>query len=181
MHNASLQLADFSEKDKGRFWDRIDKNGPIHPSVGQCWTWTGQRNRNGYGVFYFRRMHLAHRIGWALWAGELSLSLKVLHRCDNPSCVRPAHLFIGTQADNVADMISKGRHRYSFGPAHGAIMSRVAARGIGAGSALSDAQVIEIRSLVSDGGISKREVGRRYGVSHTVIVNITLGRMRKTV
>jgi hypothetical protein len=72
-----------------------------------CWPWTGKIATNGYG--YLDNM-LAHRASWLIHHGPIPEGLQVLHHCDNPRCVNPDHLWLGTQADNVADMMAKGRH-----------------------------------------------------------------------
>lgn len=79
-----------------------------------CWDWAGALNSKGYPVFYYGRKNrfLAHRFSWTLYCSPIPEGEQVLHRCDNPVCVRPSHLFIGTQKDNVQDMLKKGRHRY---------------------------------------------------------------------
>ncbi len=76
-----------------------------------CWEWLGVRNPNGYGSFSFRKSpFIAHRMAYLLEHGKLPEKLFVCHQCDNPGCVNPAHLFIGTASDNVQDMLAKGRH-----------------------------------------------------------------------
>lgn len=83
-----------------RFWSKV------HITDG-CWLWTGAL-RNGYGRFGSRPFKYAHRVSWELANGPTG-DLKVLHRCDNPRCVRPDHLFLGTQLDNMRDRSAKGR------------------------------------------------------------------------
>ena len=90
-----------------RFWSKVMQST-------NCWLWIGHRNRfNGYG--YMRTNEgkhvLAHRASWALSHGDIPAGFSVLHKCDNRLCVRPDHLFLGTQSDNVRDMVEKGRHR----------------------------------------------------------------------
>ena len=95
-----------------RFWEKVDKNGPIHPTLTTpCWIWTAFCNADGYGVFGTGAKTLIspHRFSWELHFGPIPDGLWVLHKCDNPPCVNPSHLFLGTQLDNIQDMLSKGR------------------------------------------------------------------------
>lgn len=88
-----------------RFDSKVEKI-PFHP----CWEWTASKNWSGYGVMNIRgTIILAHRISWFIETGKNPGKLFVCHTCDNPSCVRPEHLFLGTCKDNVADMWRKGR------------------------------------------------------------------------
>lgn len=86
------------------FWEKVEKTGG-------CWLWRGATNPKGYGRTGVgsHRSALAHRLSWNLAHGQIPAGLFVLHRCDTPGCVRPDHLFLGTAADNTADMIRKGR------------------------------------------------------------------------
>lgn len=96
-----------------RLWSKVER-GPA------CWVWQAHRNRAGYGQFWFEgRSQKAHRIVWIITYGEIPDGLCVLHRCDNPPCCNPEHLFLGTKADNTADMDAKGRRRSAYGDAHG--------------------------------------------------------------
>lgn len=88
------------------FWERVNKDG--------CWRWTGATNGKGYGQVTVDGVHyLAHRIAYSLAKGSVPDGLLVCHHCDNPICVRPSHLFVGTHRDNAHDMIKKGRRGFS--------------------------------------------------------------------
>lgn len=86
------------------FWTRLEK------TEGGCMVWTKSKNADGYGLLSWKsRADKAHRVAYELANGPIPEGMKVLHRCDNPPCCNPAHLFVGTQADNVKDCLSKGR------------------------------------------------------------------------
>ena len=96
-----------------RFWLRVERK------VG-CWGWKGGKAGYGYGNVYYNRqlMLRAHRLSWALANGPIPKGLKVLHKCDNPPCTNPDHLFLGTDKDNAHDRMRKGRpgsHYYRNG------------------------------------------------------------------
>lgn len=94
-----------------RFWSKVDRSG-------DCWTWTASRTRHGYGRIGLGhdRVETAHRVSWMLANGPIPEGVFVCHRCDNPPCVRPDHLFLGTALDNIRDMIAKGRGRGQYEP-----------------------------------------------------------------
>ena len=93
-----------------KFWNRINKTK-------DCWNWTGGCQHNGYGsVYHDGRIKRTHRLSYELHYGNIPRGINVCHKCDNPSCVRPDHLFLGTQKDNVTDMINKGRAPSWFYP-----------------------------------------------------------------
>lgn len=135
-----------------RFWTKVEII-PFH----ECWEWIACK-RFGYGRFHTNGKSMsAHRISWQIHSGEIPKGLKVLHRCDNTSCVRPDHLFLGTQKDNVDDMCKKGRHHKLKGSSHGA-------------SILNEEQVRNIRKEYMH--LSQRELARKYGVGKTTIAHI---------
>ena len=102
-----------------RFWKKVNKEGPTPehcPELGPCWIWTAA-HKNGkwkYGVITKTgkgdSLVLAHRVSWELHYGPIPEGLLALHKCDNPPCVNPSHLFLGTFFDNTNDMREKGRH-----------------------------------------------------------------------
>lgn len=132
------------------FWRFVEKIPGI-----DCWLWSGVTVRGGYGRFAFNRSkYRAHRFSWIISNGNIPDELQVLHRCDNPPCVNPAHLFLGTNKDNIADKVAKGR------------ASRWAPRGSdGSNAKLTDNQVLSIRDdkriyrlIAADFGITSRQV-----------------------
>jgi len=133
----------------------------LYTEIGpNCWEWTAARNPRGYGVIHDgERVQLAHRVAWLLEHGNLPASLSILHVCDNPRCVRPSHLFVGTRADNNADMMAKGRYRAGTNPP----------RGTSAWSAkLTEDDIRAIRAS-ADRGV---DLAARYGVTKSTITDI---------
>jgi hypothetical protein len=96
-----------TESNTARFWARVAKGDG-------CWSWTGGTNRNGYGTLHMgghtiRKPWRAHRFSWVLHNGPIPDGLWVLHKCDNPPCCNPAHLFLGDRRANMLDAAAKGR------------------------------------------------------------------------
>ena len=143
-----------------RFWAKVRKSR-------SCWLWTASKLRGGYGSFWSpddQSMLYAHRVSWALSRGPIPLGLFVLNRCDNPPCVNPDHLFLGTLKDNSQDCIAKRRNVINLPPTR---------RGESASaSKLTEAQVIEIRQ--SDEPIV--DIARRLGMSVHAIWSIKHGK-----
>ena len=154
-----------------RFWARVDDAGPISPHDGsQCWLWMGPVKQDGYGQVFTRppKASTAHRIAWMLCNGDPG-QLFVLHRCDNPRCVRAdtdsakSHLFLGTAADNSKDMIVKGRAGDCrvLGEKHG-------------NAVLTTSLVVEARRLKST-GLTYDQLALYFGVKKSTIANAVRG------
>lgn len=135
---------------------RFRKN--VSDMAADCWIWTGRRNYLGYGIFrVWDKAYLAPRIAYFLATGKDPESKCVCHHCDNPLCVRPAHLFLGSHAENMADCAAKGRHPDCRGSKHPSVK-------------LSEAEVLEIRSLSKY--CSQRALASRFSVSQRTIFGI---------
>lgn len=125
-----------------------------------CWEWLGSKDKNGYGsIRCDSGTKKAHRVSYLVHVGEIPSGLYVLHKCDNPSCVSPHHLFLGTHRDNMRDMWSKGR---------GKAVSCGRKGSKNGNSRLSEGDVIEIRLRLSCGE-SGASLSREYGVSKNLI------------
>lgn len=137
-----------------------------------CWEWTAALDNGGYGLFNTQgRPAKAHRVSWVLANGPLAAGLLVLHRCDNRKCVRPDHLYLGTQRQNVADMDSRGRRArgYTLASIHRGEQHQAAR--------LSDATIAAIRAEMAAGG-KQRHVAAKYGCSHTYVGMLVRGEKR---
>jgi hypothetical protein len=168
-----------SDDTEERFWSKVNFLGPTQahvPGIGNCWEWSGSRWQSGYGVFWVtaRRRQRAHRFAWTLTYGAIQPETPfVLHRCDNPLCVRPSHLFVGTHADNVADKITKNRQNAARGDDHySRKRPESVARGEQSGRAkLTEDQVRAIRRRVSEGE-GQGAVARTFGVCLATVNDI---------
>lgn len=137
---------------------------------GGCWFYDGYWMPAGYGQFYFTRGTpvLAHRASWILHFGTIPIDMNVLHRCDTPPCFRPDHLFLGTYADNVADMIAKGRN--AGPPIH------CGSDNVNAVLRPADIPIIRKRLAVGD---TQQAIADDFGVDQTSISSIKSGRTWK--
>jgi hypothetical protein len=136
-----------------RLFGRTDRSG-------SCWLWMGSKTRKGYGLIKNGgKTRQAHRLAWELTNGGIPSGMVVMHKCDNPSCINPAHLSVGTIADNNLDKIAKGRHPTGA-------------------DAVTTAKLTpdDVRAIRASRGTSRR-IAREYGVSEA---NIRLIRSRQS-
>lgn len=141
-----------------RFWEKVNRRGP-----NECWPWLACSQKEGYGVISYQgKTQRAHRIAFMLHHGPIPDGMFVCHACDNPSCVNPAHLWLGRNEENVQDMLDKGRN---------AVMS-----GSQSGSAkLSEIDIPLIKLLRAE-GLSHRKIAGIYGVRHQTIACVLHGK-----
>lgn len=146
---------------QNRFWRKVevDDSNPM-----RCWRWSaGMASEGRYGVFYLNgKMEQAHRASWLINIGAIPDGLCVLHSCDNTHCVRPSHLFLGTQADNVDDMMRKGRRGNPVPPCGSKHPE----------AKLKEERVRVIRSDYASGEYTQSELAIREGVTAMVINKI---------
>lgn len=144
-----------------------------------CWLWVGYRDQLGYGRFGINRKILrTHRIAWAMENGPIPDGMKVCHHCDVRHCCNPAHMFLGTQVDNIQDMCSKGRQRTGTKRGY-RVWVTVGERN--PKSKITEADVREIRRRWKAGGISQGDLAKEYGISGSNISGIVRGEYWKHV
>lgn len=139
-----------------RFWAAVQKSNG-------CWSWTGKRRQDGYGEMQVgKRTVKAHRLSFELANGAIPTGSEICHTCDNPRCVNPAHLFVGTHTENMRDMANKGRHRPSGvrGERHGA-------------AKLSQREVTAIRLDAR----AQVRIAADYGISQSLVSQIKRGKV----
>ena len=151
-----------------RIWARV---APVEASG--CLVWEGSKTRHGYGYLTARRLSASplyvHRLAWESCFGPIPDGFDVCHRCDNPSCCNPDHLFVGTRSENMRDMAAKRRHPFQRG------VGRIRRGSLATGAKLTDAAVRDI--LATDPSVPARVLACRYGVSLGAIHHV---RARKT-
>lgn len=140
--------------------DRLMAGSSVDPLT-DCWNWKRQRCRKGYGRIKIKGISkVVHRISYEVHLGCVPDEMLVCHTCDNRGCINPDHLFLGTNADNMADMVAKGRQGKLRGEACGR-------------AKLSESDVIAIRGAV---GIGRGDLAEKYGISRASINDILSGR-----
>jgi hypothetical protein len=141
------------------FWSKVLK------SEG-CWLWQAGTFARGYGCFTIRRRNYqSHRIAWELTYGPIPGGMFICHKCDNPRCVRPDHLFLGTPKDNMDDKTRKGRARYT-GPHRSPLGEN------GPKAKLTDDQVRDIRSRYRPRMVTMQQLAAEFGVAKATIADV---------
>ena len=164
-------LIDFLTPERiASFWEKVDRQ-----TQGDCWRWKAFRNPMGYGMFGVKRdVRLAHRIAYELTYGEIPEGMCVLHRCDNPSCVNPSHLYLGTRTDNNRDKLLRGRVYRPVGdknPSRSHPETQV--RGEASPNAkLTTESVKQIRIMYATGKYRLVDIASQFGVSFSTIGRI---------
>jgi len=155
-----------------RFWSKVKVGKVKVGDVNECWEWMASKDRKGYGELNVEgKTTKAHRISFSLIL-EDPKDKQVCHTCDNPSCVNPNHLFLGTNEDNHKDKVAKGRQ--ARGPGHGLSAEKHP------NSKLSNQQVKEIRQKLLN-GISGVSLAKEYSVTKTTITYIKKNKTYRNV
>lgn len=135
----------------------------------ECWRWIGGINKSGYGTFLGGELgSLAHRVSYSIYVGKIPEGMHVCHTCDNRWCVNPNHLFLGTNAENMADRDKKGRQAHLSGAMNG-------------NAKLNNTQVARIKKMLKETNITQAELAKRVGVSQSNISDIARGKIWKHV
>lgn len=142
---------------------RLDSKSEVLESG--CIEWRGAKLPKGYGQLRLshpiRKLETVHRLAWIMQSGDIPAGLDVCHRCDNPSCLNPAHLFLGTRKQNMEDMVAKGRSPYSPGEKSGK-------------AKITEADVVEMGKMRSY-GLSLKDIGATYRLHPSHVSRIMSG------
>ena len=147
------------EKSQRLFWEKVDKSG-------ECWVWTASRDAKGYGCFGVAgKIKRTHRLSFLMHNGEIPSHLIVCHSCDNPSCVNPDHLWLGTHQDNAID-----RERKNRGGRKGPEGSKAPH------AKLTEAIVAQIKAIIAEGKTTHRSIAKQFGVHFATISDLATGK-----
>lgn len=163
----ALSINRITEDQRKRFWSKVVKRDS------GCWEWTGHIISRGYGQFSLHdKGYLAHRVAYALTFSTPDQSLYCCHRCDNPKCVNPHHIFLGTAQDNASDRVSKGRQ--ARGERHGFVTKPESCpRGERcARSKYKEAVIRSIRDEWAAGGVRYSDLAEKFGMSHSNVMKV---------
>lgn len=134
-----------------------------------CWMWLAYKSAQGYGQFRLSKaIQKAHRVSFEINIGPIPEGLFVCHSCDNPPCVNPDHLFLGTNWDNTHDKVLKGRAQRLQGESHGR-------------SKLTSSDVIDIRARLATGNSSQQAIASLFGVNRSIVSSILRGKLWKHI
>lgn len=140
---------------KRRFFEKVNSM-----QAGECWNWDGVISAHGYGDFWaFGRRQRAHRISWEIYYGKIPEGKLVLHKCDNKRCINPAHLYLGTNSDNMKDHIERSEN-----PTIGCFHSRLT---------LNESE--QVKTLHKYKNFSQTQLAELFDVSRGVIYNVLHG------
>lgn len=144
-----------------RYWDNV----PVL-SDEECWEWQGSRTTAGYGAIYYKgKLRYAHRLALEFKGEEIPDRYHACHKCDNPPCVNPNHLFVGSPKDNAQDKVSKGRH--TFGEKH-------------PNAKLTNAEILKIRDM-AENGVFFSDIAKIFNVSDSHISNTVARLIRRDI
>lgn len=157
-----------------RLWKKVNKNSGHFGIDGkyptECWEWTAKLTGKGYGRFWplGKKGFHAHRFVWIITFGDIDEDICVCHKCDNRKCVRPDHLFTGTQTENILDMDNKKRRIPPIGESHGHCK-------------LTEIKVLKIRQLHFDHGYRYCDLAKQFNISHGTAMDIIKRRSWKHI
>lgn len=143
------------------FWEKIDKKD----NPNECWNWIGASTRHYGAGHYAGKTYRSHRLVWELTYGEIPEGMYVLHKCDNPKCCNPNHLFLGTQEENNRDRARKNRSAHLIG-------------GLNPNKRFNDGDIILIRTLYKE-GMTQTAIGKLMGTGQGTIKDIVLNKTWK--
>jgi len=150
-----------------RFFKKVEKTDG-------CWNWTASK-RKGYGAFKYKgKIVGAHRFSYELHKGVIPEDMVVCHKCDNPKCVNPDHLFLGTQSDNMKDAYKKGRLKVPEGV-------KFKNNHIPKSRSVDIATVVKIKNMLNKGGIKPAKIAEKLSVSRFLVYDIRRGQAYKSI